>query len=149
MEIKKSLKTYDIRISKFASDLGISRPTLDNYIDLYEKGEKIPNEVYQQIFEYLFSTEFTSSIDFAQKYDYVMRNMLNKAASQAQQELNINRTNALENSLSSKITDGSVPKELLEFVNLLVDNSSNELVQAIYMYFNYSNGIEDMSKAEI
>ena len=32
MEIKKNLKALDVKISKLATDLGISRPTLDTYI---------------------------------------------------------------------------------------------------------------------
>ena len=76
MEIKKSLKSLDVKISKLATELGISRPTLDTYIDYFERGIKIPNDVYQSIFEYLFSSEKMTSIEFAQKYDYVKRVML-------------------------------------------------------------------------
>ena len=47
------------------------------------------------------------------------------------------------------IDDGTVNKSLLEFFNLFANNKDNSLVKAIYMYFNYSNGFADMSKAEI
>ena len=53
MEIKKNLKALDIKISKLATELGVSRPTLDAYIEYYESGQSIPNEGYQKIFEYL------------------------------------------------------------------------------------------------
>ena len=69
MEIKKNLKALDIKISKLATELGVSRPTLDAYIEYYESGQSIPNEGYQKIFEYLFSGEEINSIEFAQKYD--------------------------------------------------------------------------------
>ena len=61
MEIKKNLKALDIRISKLASELGVSRPTLDSYIECFENGHAIPNEGYQRIFEYLFSGEQINS----------------------------------------------------------------------------------------
>lgn len=48
MEIKKNLKALDVKISKLATDLDISRPTLDTYIECYEKGQPIPNEGYQK-----------------------------------------------------------------------------------------------------
>ena len=36
MEIKKNLKSLDIKISKLATELGVSRPTLDAYIEYFE-----------------------------------------------------------------------------------------------------------------
>ena len=35
MEIKKNLKALDIKISKLATELGVSRTTLDAYIEHY------------------------------------------------------------------------------------------------------------------
>ena len=84
MEIKKNLKALDIKISKLASELGVSRPTLDAYIDYYERGKLIPNEGYQKIFEYLFSGKEVNSVDFAHRYDYVKRVMLADAKAGAE-----------------------------------------------------------------
>lgn len=149
MEIKKSLKTLDIKISKLANELGVSRPTLDNYIELYEKGEKIPNDVYQQIFEYLFSKELPSSIEFAKKYDYAKRVLLNNVSCQSKIESIDNKENNLKNSIIYSINNDPISKELLEFVNMFLENSDNDLVNAIYMYFNYSNGIVNITKTEV
>ena len=52
--IKCQLKSLDVKISKLASGLEISRPTFDTYVDLYENNQQIPNEKYQEIFDYLF-----------------------------------------------------------------------------------------------
>lgn len=149
MEIKKSLKAFDIKISKFATDLGISRPTLDAYIESFEKGKQISNETYQKIFEYLFNNEQMSSIDFAQKFDYVKRVMLNHAKASAEQEaLNQREENVIEN-IRMKLSTEEVEKPLAEFINLFINNKQIDLVKAIYMYFNYVNGYENMSKDDI
>lgn len=64
MKIKVKLKELGIRVSEFAEQLAISRPTLDNYISLYEKGETIPSEKYQYIFNNLFGEEVETKEEF-------------------------------------------------------------------------------------
>ena len=149
MEIKKNLKSLDVKISKLATDLGISRPTLDTYIDYFENGKPIPNEGYQKIFEYLFSNGEMNSIEFAQKYDYVKRFMLNDAKTRVERSMTQQREELLSNRIRELINSNKIDKPLLEFVNLFINNQDNSLVHAIYMYFNFTNGYEDMMKAEI
>ena len=149
MEIKKNLKALDIKISKLATELGVSRPTLDAYIEYYESGQSIPNEGYQKIFEYLFSGEEINSIEFAQKYDYVKRIMLADAKAGAEKAIHDERENKILNNIREVLDTGTVDEHLIEFINLFINNRDNELVKAIYMYFNYSNGFADLSKQEI
>lgn len=149
MEIKKNLKALDIKISKLATELGVSRPTLDAYIEYYERGQSIPNEGYQKIFEYLFSGEEINSIEFAQKYDYVKRIMLADAKAGAEKAIRDERENKILNNIRDVLAAGTVDEHLIEFINLFINNRDNDLVKAIYMYFNYSNGFADLSKREI
>lgn len=149
MEIKKNLKALDIKISKLATELGVSRPTLDAYIEYYESGQSIPNEGYQKIFEYLFSGEEINSIEFAQKYDYVKRIMLADAKAGVEKAIYDERENKILNNIRDVLATGTVDEHLIEFINLFINNRDNDLVKAIYMYFNYSNGFADLSKREI
>lgn len=149
MEIKKNLKALDIKISKLATELGVSRPTLDAYIEYYESGQSIPNEGYQKIFEYLFSGEEINSIEFAQKYDYVKRIMLADAKVGVEKAIHDERENKILNNIRDVLATGIVDEHLIEFINLFINNRDNDLVKAIYMYFNYSNGFADLSKREI
>ena len=149
MEIKKNLKALDIKISKLATELGVSRPTLDAYIEYYESGQSIPNEGYQKIFEYLFSREEINSIEFAQKYDYVKRIMLADAKAGVEKAIHDERENKILNNIRDVLATGTVDEHLIEFINLFINNRDNDLVKAIYMYFNYSNGFADLSKREI
>lgn len=149
MEIKKNLKALDIKISKFATELGVSRPTLDAYIEYYESCQSIPNEGYQKIFEYLFSGEEINSIEFAQKYDYVKRIMLADAKTGVEKAIHDERENKILNNIRDVLATGTVDEHLIEFINLFINNRDNDLVKAIYMYFNYSNGFADLSKREI
>lgn len=42
--VKKTLQAYDITLSEFANSLRISRPTLNNYISIFEEGGEIPKK---------------------------------------------------------------------------------------------------------
>lgn len=149
MEIKKNLKSLDIKISKLATELGVSRPTLDAYIEYYENGQQIPNEGYQKIFEYLFSGEEINSVEFAQRYDYVKRVMLADAKTGAELSLQAKRKNAVVKNIVDILDSGTVDEPLIEFINLFINNKDKELVKSIYYYFNYTNGFIDLSTVEV
>ena len=149
MEIKKKLKSLDVKLSKLAAGLKVSRPTLDTYIDLYEQGLPIPNDAYQNIFEYLFqNAEEMNTIEFAKKYDYVTRIMLNDASKGAEQIKKDEREHELLEMVQNLINeDLSTP--LLNFIRLFVKNKDKDLVNAIYMYFNFINGFEELDSSEV
>lgn len=69
--IKLELKKHNITLSQFCDDFNISRPTLNNYIKLYEENEELPSEVFQRIFDYLFDGEVSDSFEFLERYSYV------------------------------------------------------------------------------
>lgn len=149
MEIKKNLKSLDIKISKLATELGISRPTLDAYIEYYENGQQIPNEGYQKIFEYLFSGEEINSVEFAQRYDYVKRVMLADARTGAELSLRAKRENAVVKNIVDILDSGTLEEPLVEFINLFINNKDKDLVKAIYYYFNFTNGFIDLSNVDV
>lgn len=149
MEIKKNLKSLDIKISKLATELGVSRPTLDAYIEYYENGQRIPNEGYQKIFEYLFSGEKINSVEFAQRYDYVKRVMLADARTGAELSIQAKRENAVVKNIIDILDSGTLEEPLVEFINLFINNKDKDLVKAIYYYFNFTNGFIDLSNVDV
>lgn len=149
MEIKKNLKSLDIKISKLATELGVSRPTLDAYIEYYEKGQQIPNEGYQKIFEYLFSGEEINSVEFAQRYDYVKRVMFADAKIGAELSLQAKREKSVVKNIVDILDSGTLEEPLVEFINLFINNKDKDLVKAIYYYFNFTNGFIDLSNVDV
>lgn len=149
MEIKKNLKALDIKISKLASELGVSRPTLDAYIDYYERGKLIPNEGYQKIFEYLFSGKEVNSVDFAHRYDYVKRVMLADAKAGAEKNAEDKKQAAILKNIEDIIASGTLDAPFLDFINLFINNKDKDLVRGICLYFNFTNGYMKMDNAEI
>ena len=59
--IKQYLKDVGITQKEFAERIGLSRPTLDTYIEMYEHGQAIPKERYDIIFKRLFDNENNSA----------------------------------------------------------------------------------------
>ena len=138
VNIKTKLKKFDIKLSRLASDMNISRPTLDNYINSYEKGVTLPNEKYQRIFNQLFENDTDSTIEFALKYDRAKKLM--------EEDKNENTNHIAERKyktqekIISALYNNELDVNLLDFINLFIENSDNDLVKSLYMYFNYTNG---------
>lgn len=72
--IKAVLKRNNILLSEFADSLNISRPTLDVYIRNYDSGGRLSNNLFQKIFDFLFSDAQMSKEDFQKRYVYVIEN---------------------------------------------------------------------------
>lgn len=69
--IKNILKQCGVTLSQFSGDLSISRPTLDNYIETYDKGQKISNNFYHDIFDFLFENPNINDSEFIKRYQYM------------------------------------------------------------------------------
>ena len=59
--VKEQLKKVGVTKQDLANILKLSRPTLDAYIDMYERGSMIPKKRYQIVFDRLFETELSGS----------------------------------------------------------------------------------------
>lgn len=129
--VKTILKRNNILLSQFASDLNISRPTLDSYIKSYDNGEVLSNNLFQKIFDFLFANIFITNEDFAQKYMYILNNYGNST------NLSL-LSSTTTSSLSSLVNAGN----LLNYLNDTEENalsemivSKNELLFALLKYY--------------
>lgn len=71
MNIGQYLKSIGKTKTELAEELNLSRPTLNQYIDLFESGKKIENERYDIIFNRLFSERLDNKDLFKRKLDAV------------------------------------------------------------------------------
>ena len=71
MNIGQYLKSVGVTKKELAEEIGLSRPTLNLYIGLFESGKKIENERYDIIFKRLFSDKIVSKELFKHKMDSV------------------------------------------------------------------------------
>ncbi len=141
--IKEKLKKYNVKLGDFALELEISRPTLNNFIKLYDNGEKISNEKYQIIFDELFSEDVEDEKEFK-----VLLSKFHKLIDRDKKE-GIFECNASITDLITKIykdmkEDGKKKgcnENIYSFVNLLINNyREEELFNKFINYFLYLNG---------
>ena len=82
MDIKKQLNYIGIKLKTLAKMLEVSRQTLDTYINLFDNNQKIPNERFQRIFDFLFVPPLDSIKTFSERWskikDYDFCNMANQ-----------------------------------------------------------------------
>ena len=117
--IKKKLKELGITLAYFAESLSISRPTLDTYIDYFEKKEKIPKDKIQIIFERLFSEEIQTKEEFEDNLEQY-KNLLERDKVLGTFELNAKSTDLMTSVIN----------------NIKEDMYSNDFNENIYIYIN-------------
>ena len=138
--VKTILKRNNILLSQFASDLNISRPTLDSYIKSYDKGIALSNSLYQKIFDFLFGDITISNDEFVKKYEYIITNY------GATGEIKSGSSTLSNTVLENIVNDGSIKSYLnndeLNALGDLVVNKDTLLNHLLKIGLILSNKIE-------
>lgn len=144
--IKKILQMNDITLSDFAAFLKISRPTLNNYIGIFENSEEIPNQKYNIIFNELFGGDELSKAEFIDKLSNY-KNMLERDAKLGISNLSAEMTDLCTytiKNISKDFKTEDFDKNIYIFINMLISNYKREpIFNHIVKYFLVLNGIED------
>lgn len=142
--IREKLKEIDLKLYEFAKELRITRPTLNVYIELYEKGEKIPKEKYQFIFDRLFHEGLDDKEAFINELNRV-HHLLERDENLGVLELNVESTDLMASVLENVREDlakDDYNAYVYKFVNMLITSYRKEKVFVDFMnYFLYLNGV--------
>lgn len=138
--VKTILKRNNILLSQFASDLNISRPTLDSYIKSYDKGIALTNNLYEKIFDFLFTDITISNEEFVKKYEYIVTNYGTTGEIKS-------GVNSLSNTvLETIVNDGTIRTILnndeLNSLGDLIVNKDSILIHLLKIGLILSNKIE-------
>ena len=158
--IKAVLKRNNILLSEFADSLNISRPTLDVYIRNYDSGGRLSNNLFQKIFDFLFSDVQMSKEDFQKRYVYVIENYGKRTAMSSYSqsivqtssgETNIeNRAQAVYDVLGEDLVLECFSKDEYNVLAKLLMKDSG-LLHCIFKYFLLWKGkisLSDLSELE-
>lgn len=138
MDIKEYLKSIHMTQKELADRLGLSRPTLDTYIQMFQMDEPLPRDKYQVVFEQLFRKPL--------KEDKEFRETLDKYALFLKQEqvLGTNDMSTEASYIMSLVTQ-EIKKDLSKndsnidiyvFINLLICNyRKNPILMQLVEYF--------------
>ena len=159
--IKAVLKRNNILLSEFADNLNISRPTLDAYIRNYDAGVRLSNNLFQKIFDFLFSDAQMSPEDFQRRYLYVLENYGKKtdmsSYSQSSPQTSSGETNgtnvaqAVYDVLGEDLILEKFTKDEYNVLAKLLMND-NGLLHCIFKYFLLWKGkvkLTDLNEPEI
>jgi len=142
--IKRQLKKYNKTLTQFCEDFNISRPTLNTYISAHEASKSLPSEVFQRIFDYLFSDDLTDNEDFNERYRYVQDYYYRRYTNRTDSELlGYNRQSERNyNQLLMRIQKDMVEKNISDdkfmMINYILKNDDEVLDQYIDFLLCYN-----------
>lgn len=157
--VKQILQQAGVTLAQFASELSISRPTLDNYIAAFDNGEKIANGFYQDIFDFLFEDKQITVEEFARRYKYMRdyygmsaastntkTSKLKSGYSQPKGEYEKTLDEIVEQIESDRLTQ-ETPQEIYVLVNTALKNMAPEFLDLVRFYMFYS-GLRNVKALE-
>lgn len=148
MTINEYLKRIEKTKSELAKDLRLSRPTLNQYIEIFEAGQKIENERYDIIFNRLFNDESLNKEQFQRRLESV------KALLERDSKYNIGDLLPEEADLVARIHNNMIQdlskehsnSKIYDFILLLINNyRSNDIIRELACYFSDLNSESDIS----
>lgn len=144
-KIKQYLKEVGLTQKEFAERIGLSRPTLDTYIEMYEQGKTIPKERYNIIFKRLFDDEQLSANDFYDALQNAER-LLKRDQQYGTSDLDpkaADYVSLIVRNMNHDFSEGGWNKYVYTFINILITNyRHNDVFQRLVEYFIFLNGIE-------
>lgn len=144
-KIKQYLKEVGLTQKEFAERIGLSRPTLDTYIEMYEQGKTIPKERYNIIFNRLFDDEQLSANDFYDALQNAER-LLKRDQQYGTSDLDpkaADYVSLIVRNMNHDFSEGGWNKYVYTFINILITNyRHNDVFQRLVEYFIFLNGIE-------
>lgn len=147
--IKDILEEKNIPLTKFAIDFAMSRNTANQYIDLFDSGQKIPKEKYNYAFDKLFSNYDSES--FEMDYYYLAR-LIKRDKLNGTFELSMKKTDDIMNlfrKLNIATQTDSIDSSVLYFIDIIIGNYSKDgFIKSLcnYFYFFNNSSLEEYSK---
>ena len=145
--IKQYLKDVGITQKEFAERIGLSRPTLDTYIEMYEHGQAIPKERYDIIFKRLFDNENNSAnifFDNLQNLEALLKRDQQYGTSDLEPKA-ADYVSLIVRNMNHDFRKEGWNKDVYTFINILITNyRNNEVFQQLVEYFIVLNGIKSV-----
>lgn len=148
MNIKEFLKLNGIKKIDLSKDLELSRPTLDQYIEIFECGKEIENERYNIIFKRLFSNLDIDRYEFDKRLMSV-KYLLNRDKKYDIGELAPEAADLIADIHNKMVRDMEEQwnSKVYEFILILLNNyKKNEIMNMLAGYFTDLNTDFDSSK---
>ncbi len=150
-DIKRILKEVGMTQKDFAEKIGLSRPTLDAYIKLYEDGCTIPKERYDIIFKRLFEYEYVTIEEFERKIQQIEK-LLERDQKYGTADLSALASDSISILVDNMKRDMRRPdynEDIYTFINLFISSYSRNIIfEKLAEYFLFLNNIKDINEID-
>ena len=153
MSIKEYLKSVGVSKQEFASEIKLSRPTLDCYIDAYEKSGRLPRERYQIIFDNLFQEDLTA-VEFKEKLKKMHR-LLERDVRLGTDKLDAraaDEVSRMKNRMLRDMSEKDWNPNVYAFLEMMLENYRRDAVfrrlAEYFVFLNRSEVNEDASEEQ-
>lgn len=146
MKIKDILKKNNVKLMELSNILTISRPTLNSYIEEFEKEGKIPNKDYDSFFRKISKKDYTSRKELFEDINEFRDFLVSKKFSDFLPE----NLRLLQN-IYDKIYEDMKGKDKVVAIYQFIDSAINKYGEdrVLSGYINYTlylNGLKDIKE---
>lgn len=144
MKIKEFLKKYKITLKELAETLSLSRPTLNSYIEQFEKEEKISNPIYQNIFTQIFNKDWGDKIEIIDEIKELKQNG-NQVIDEDYCSENLELIESIKEKMYKDMKGAKEVLPLYKFINSVLYNYNSDSGLTGYIDYNlYLNSLKNL-----
>ena len=149
MKIKDILKENSVKLIELSNILDISRPTLNSYIDEFERNGKISNKEYNSFFKKISEKSYKNREELLRDINELRETLLNKKFSDLLPENLI-----LLQNIYDKIYEDMKGKDKVVPISKFIDSAINNYGEdkALSGYINYTlylNGLKEIKEITV
>ena len=149
MKIKDILKENSVKLIELSNILDISRPTLNSYIDEFERNGKISNKEYNSFFKKISEKSYKNREELLRDINELRETLVNKTFSDLLPENLILLQNIYDKIYEDmKGKDKVVP--IYKFIDSAINNYGED--KALSGYINYTlylNGLKEIKEITV
>lgn len=146
MKIKNILKENNVKLIELSSILNISRPTLNSYIDEFEREGKISNKEYDSFFKKILKKTYTCReelfVDINEFKEFLMKKKYGDFLPE-----NLNLLQSIHNKIYKDMKGKNEVVAIYKFLESAINNYGED--KALSGYINYTlylNGLKDIKE---
>ena len=146
MKIKNILKENNVKLIELSSILNISRPTLNSYIDEFEREGKISNKEYDSFFKKILKKTYTCReelfVDINEFKEFLMKKKYGDFLPE-----NLNLLQSIHNKIYKDMKGKNEVVAIYKFLESAINNYGED--KALSGYINYTlylNGLKNIKE---
>lgn len=146
MKIKNILKENNVKLIELSNILNISRPTLNSYIDEFEREGKISNKEYDSFFKKILKKTYTSREELFEDINEFKEFLMKKKYGDFLPE-NLNLLQSIHNKIYKDMKGKNEVVAIYKFIESAINNYGEDKVLSGYInYTLYLNGLKDIKE---